>query len=623
MKRRVAIGAVVALLFPLLALISSPMAQAATGDTDSSVTFDGSSNVLSVTNSTFVYRSAFTIQGWIRPTEVSCANSCTIFSHDADYIISIVSGTFQLWQYYNYNQLYGQQNTGVVPRLNEWQHVAYTYSSGAQKFYLNGQLVWSNTIAGWSSNPTYWPNYAFKLGYHYSSSFFYGQMDEVRLYSTTRTESEIAADMHRWGPANTSGLVAYYDMNDVSGNTVENKATGASSTTNLTMSGTLTQSTIESSSIASGFNTVTLPRSYLTANGGYKIPIGVTSLQALVVGGGGGGGFDGGGGGGGGGVYQNSSLAVTANSYYEVAVGTGGRGTTGYSGGTGYCNASWNTMIVGCSGGTGGTTKFGSVTASGGGGGGGIEANGLADSDSGATVRGGGGGAGGQNSRAGVATGGVGAFTGGGTVDGTGNSGGGGASGAANGSNGSSSSAGNGATGITATLNSTVYGSGGAGGNFNTATLATGGSGAANGGTSSVGPTNPDVNRGGGGAGGGNGSVAANAKGSSGAAGIIILKWALRSSALLTFSTAPVYRTSTTLTATTNTASKVTFLANNKRIAGCISRSTTANVATCNWKPSTRGNIVIALQISPVDTNYSSTRVEITPVFANKRSGNR
>ncbi len=624
MKRRVAIGAVIALLIPLFAIISSPMAQAAPGDTDSSVTFDGSSNVLSVTDNAFVYRSAFTIQGWIRPTEVNCANSCTIFSHDADYIISIVSGTFQLWQYYNVNQITSQLNTGVVPRLNEWQHVAYTYSSGAQKFYLNGQLVWSNTIAGWSSNPTFWSNYPFKLGYHYSSSYFYGQMDEVRLYSTTRTESEIAADMHRWGPANTSGLIAYYDMNDISGSTVANKASGATSATTLTMSGTLTQSTIESSSIASGFNTVTFPRSYLTSNGGYKIPLGVSSIQALVVGGGGGGGADGGGGGGGGGVYQSSSLTVTPDTFYEVDIGTGGRAGVGYTGGSGFCNGTWSTTAIGCSGGTGSTSKFGTVTASGGGGGGGIEANGSADSDSGATARGGGGGAGGQNSRVGVATGGVGAFTGGGTVDASGNSGGGGASGAANGSNGSTSSGGNGATGISATLNSTVYGSGGAGGNFNTSTLATGGSGASDGGTTVVAPTAAAVNRGGGGAGGGNGSGSlARAMGTSGAAGIIILKWALRTSASLTFSTTPTFRTSTTLTATTNTASRVTFLANNKRIPGCISRATSGNVATCTWKPSTRGNIVIALQITPTDSNYSSSRVEIAPVFANKRSGNR
>jgi hypothetical protein len=621
-KRGVLLG-LIALVLPLILTTSSPIASAAIGDTDSAVTLNGTNNVLSVTDSAFGYRSAFTIQGWIRPTEVNCANSCTIFSHDADYIISIVSGTYQLWQYYNYNQITSQLNTGVVPRLNEWQHVAYTYSSGAQKFYLNGQLVWSNTIAGWSSNPTFWSNYPFKLGYHYGSSYFYGDMDEVRLYSTTRSESEIAGDMHRWGPANSSGLIAYYDMNDISGSTVTNKVTGATSATTLTMSGTLSQTTIESVTTTSGFTTISIPRSYLNSAGGYKIPLGVSSLQLLAVGGGGGGGFDGGGGGGGGGVYQNSILTVTENSYYEVDIGAGGRGTTGYLGGSGFCNGSWNGTIVGCSGGTGGTTKFGTITASGGGGGGGIEANGLGDSDASATVRGGGGGAGGQNGLVGVTAAGVGAFSGGGTTDGSGNSGGGGASGVANGSNGNASSAGNGATGTTATLTGIVYGSGGAGGNFSTATLATGGSGAANGGTSQVGPTTPAVNRGGGGAGGGNGGVAANAKGTSGASGVLILKWALRGSASLTFSSTPIFRTSTTLTATTNTASKVTFLANNKRIPGCISRTTSANVATCNWKPSTRGTIVLTLQITPSDSNYAATRVDASTFFATKRTGNR
>ena len=247
----------------------------------------------------------------------------------------------------------------------------------------------------------------------------------------------------------------------------------------------------------------------------------------------------------------------------------------------------------------------------------------MGDSDASATVRGGGGGAGGQNGLVGVTAAGVGAFSGGGTTDGTGNSGGGGASGVANGSNGNASAAGNGATGTTATLTGIIYGSGGAGGNFSTATLATGGSRAANGGTSQVGPTTPAVNRGGGGAGGGNGGVAANAKGTSGASGVLILKWALRGSASLTFSSTPIFRTSTTLTATTNTASKVTFLANNKRIPGCISRTTSANVATCNWKPSTRGTIVLTLQITPSDSNYAATRVDASTFFATKRTGNR
>jgi hypothetical protein len=617
MRRIGKLAALIALGSQFVFVVQAPIASAAVGDTDSAITFNGSSNYLSKTDSAFGYRSTFTVQGWIRPTEVSCANNCTIFSHDADYIISIVAGKFQLWQYYNYNNITGQLDTGIQAKINEWQHIAYTYSSGTQKIYLNGQLVWQNTIAGWSSNPTYWGNYPFKLGYHYSSSYFYGQMDEVRLYSTTRTESEIAADMHRWGPATASGLVAYYDMNDFSGSTISNKLSGSTSSTTLSMTGPLTSYAIESTTTSSGFTTTTFNRSYMTSSGGFKTPSGVSDLYALVAGGGGGGGFDAGGGGGGGGVYQNSALSITENTFYEVVVGVGGKGSTGYTGGAGYCNGSWNGSVIGCSGGTGGTSKFGNVLASGGGGGGGIEANGLADSDASANARGGGGGAGGQNSRSGLSTGGVGAFTGGGTVDATNNFGGGGASGTANGSNGTNSAGGNGATGTTATINSLVYGSGGAGGNYLNANLATGGSGAGNGGTSSVAATNPIANRGGGGGGGGNGGV--SAVGTAGAFGVIILKWALKGTAELAISGTPIYRVATTLTATTNIASKLTFYANNIKIAGCVGITTSANSATCRWKPSQNSRITLSVQISPTDSNYSSQRIYLSPVLPTRR----
>ena len=617
MRRIGVLAAILALASQFIFIAQAPNTFAAAGDTDTAITFNGSSNYLSKTDSAFGYRSAFTIQGWIRPTEVTCANNCTIFSHDADYIISIVAGKFQLWQYYNYNNITGQLDTGIQAKINEWQHVAYSYSSGVQKVYLNGQLVWQNTIAGWSSNPTYWSNYPFKLGYHYSSSYFYGQMDEVRLYSTTRTESEIAADMHRWGPANASGLVAYYDMNDFSGTTIDNKLNGATSSTTLSMTGTLTSYAIESTTTSGGFTTTTFNRSYLTSSGGFKTPSGVTDLYALIAGGGGGGGFDAGGGGGGGGVYQNSALSITGNTFYEVVVGVGGKGSTGYTGGAGYCNGGWNGSVIGCSGGTGGTSKFGNVLASGGGGGGGIEANGLADSDASANARGGGGGAGGQNSRSGLSTGGVGAFTGGGTVDATNNFGGGGASGTANGSNGTNSAGGNGATGTTATINSLVYGSGGAGGNYLNSTLATGGSGAANGGTSAVAATNPVANRGGGGGGGGNGGV--SAVGTAGAFGVVILKWALKGTVELVLSGSPIYRVATTLTATTNVAGKVTFYANNKKIAGCVGKSTSANSATCVWKPSQHSRIILSAQVNPTDSNYSSQRIYLSPILPSRR----
>lgn len=261
----------------------------------------------------------------------------------------------------------------------------------------------------------------------------------------------------------------------------------------------------------------------------WSVPSGVTTTDVLVVGGGGGGGADGGGGGGGGGVYENASYVVTPSTAYSITVGQGGSGGNGYKDGSGNCTSSfltWNSTIVGCDGVAGGKSAFGAISAAGGGGGGGIESSGTADFDSSTSARGGGGGAGAQNDRTGTGSAGVGGYTGGAVLNGAGNAAGGGAGARGNGSASSGTTAGAGGAGATAALNSIVYGSGGGGGSYNNATAAIGGTNAASGGSQTTGPTTPVANTGGGGGGGGNGNTQNNAVGTSGATGVVIVRYA-------------------------------------------------------------------------------------------------
>ncbi|CAB4537488.1 unannotated protein [freshwater metagenome] len=168
-----------------------------------------------------------------------------------------------------------------------------------------------------------------------------------------------------------------------------------------------------------------------------------------------------------------------------------------------------------------------------------------------------------------------------------------------------------------------MYGSGGAGGSWSSATLATGGTGAANGGTNAVGPTTPLVNRGGGGAGGGNGGVAINAYGTMGAAGVIILRYLLQGGVSISLSSAPTYRSTTALTATTTVAGRVTFYANNKRIPGCVNLFTVSLIATCNWRPAVHGSITISTLLVPTDSNYSNATQILGPVAGATRTSKR
>lgn len=73
---------------------------------------------------------------------------------------------------------------------------------------------------------------------------------------------------------------------------------------------------------------------------------------------------------------------------------------------------------------------------------------------------------------------------------------------------------------------------------------------------------------------------------------------------------APSYGTTIQITATINVAAKVQFLANNKRIPGCISKATATSspfTAICSWKPSRRGSLTITAIATPTGAGLSAS----------------
>jgi len=88
-----------------------------------------------------------------------------------------------------------------------------------------------------------------------------------------------------------------------------------------------------------------------------------------------------------------------------------------------------------------------------------------------------------------------------------------------------------------------------------------------------------------------------------------------------------IYGTSTSITATVAAASKVTFFANNKRIAKCVKVQTTGTApnitATCNWKPSQRGAVSIFAQAFPIDTSLTTARSSVLNISVRTRTVSR
>ena len=294
---------------------------------DKSVSLNGSNQYLSTPdNSNFDITGSITLEAWTYITNTS-ANSAVICKQ-AEYLIMSAGGT---WKYY----LQGSSgwvgvNTGVPTVANEWHHVALTRaaSTNSVNFYLDGNLVFTGSADGVGTGLINNTSNDFVIGSHNKdSSYFPGKIDEVRVWNLVRSQSNLKDDMKTWGPQNSSGLVAYYDFNEMVGNTtVNNRSSSTVGQLNLTTTNNPTIETIAVTSTYQAYTVVTFPRTYLVSTGGWKFPDTTTAIQYLIVGGGGGGGGGYNGGGGGAGGFRESTTVVNTSSFISVVVGQGGNG---------------------------------------------------------------------------------------------------------------------------------------------------------------------------------------------------------------------------------------------------------------------------------------------------------
>jgi len=297
----------VILIFSLLQLFNtSTKSFAAAGDSDTYFNLESNSAsnhnyAVALNNSTFNITDAITMEAWVYPTNSCTSIYCHIIRKEENYTISIYNGTIQ----YAFNPSsggWGWIDSGVFVQLNTWQHIAISRAANTNSatVYLNGRSVYTG-VAGHVGTGSIASNaYNMTIGSMtntfnsltaapVASTSFIGSMDEIKIWNTARTQVEIQSDMNTYGPTSNSALKIYYDFNDISGGQILNKAFGATSGTTLTIKNSPVISAVETSTVINGSKIVTFNRNYLSANG-WKPPMGITNLSALVVGGGGGGG---------------------------------------------------------------------------------------------------------------------------------------------------------------------------------------------------------------------------------------------------------------------------------------------------------------------------------------------
>jgi len=181
--------------------------------------FDGTNDYVSLLNSPSfnINNNQVTIEAWVYlrelPSQIDESYSCIFDSETDNYVLYLDKGTNELRFKVTDND-FTAARPGIPEAdliLNSWIHVSGVYdgTTGTAKIYLNGVLKDTENPVGLNGNVL-----SGQIPFIGSGAtglyFFNGKMDEVRIWNTARTITEIQNNMYSSLVGNETGLVAYY-----------------------------------------------------------------------------------------------------------------------------------------------------------------------------------------------------------------------------------------------------------------------------------------------------------------------------------------------------------------------------------------------------------------------------
>ncbi|MFB2662928.1 Ig-like domain-containing protein, partial [Shewanella mangrovisoli] len=197
-----------------------------TGDT---VTLTGAASALS-------NRTTFTLEFWAKFTNVSGSINLVDFTGGTDAGGLILNaGKLTVDLACDFGCL--TESNALSLSAGTWYHIAVVFDNGTWDFYVDGVAQGINVLDQGAINVV--PDYAgfsvtnllFGMQNHPSVDDFVGSIDDIRLWSSARTQTQIQNNRSMELVGNETGLLGYWKLNETSGTTVNDSQTNSSSLT--------------------------------------------------------------------------------------------------------------------------------------------------------------------------------------------------------------------------------------------------------------------------------------------------------------------------------------------------------------------------------------------------------
>ncbi|HQN73768.1 MAG TPA: LamG domain-containing protein, partial [bacterium] len=184
------------------------------------LSFDGTDDYVSFAsgNSPAYNNTSMTVEAWINSSSTNTEEEILGWGSEVDSNVvefRMSSGKLEFGM-----DVSGWQSVTGNKNINdgEWNHVSFVKNGNSVSLYVNGILDSQGTVTFSPSVTVMTIGNLYQNGSHQSGRYeFPGKIDEVRIWNTARTASEIRENMTRNLTGNETGLIAYYNFDNTSG----------------------------------------------------------------------------------------------------------------------------------------------------------------------------------------------------------------------------------------------------------------------------------------------------------------------------------------------------------------------------------------------------------------------